>query len=291
MKKLKNNNGLSLVEILVSMAIVGIMIFPIGSIINTAIKTNKKSETRQQAIQLGQQIVEEIETIGDIDKSGISLSGGYLKGDINNTKSNAFYSSNNYKKGDVIYDIDLSLKQNTSIIHNINNSDDKDFISTVKDTLDLTTNSASIVVQKNGSEKAIPIDVSDTKLQVETYQEGNNKKLRLRGNDSIDITYNIKSNKVVLNFTSGYKLSEGITIDVYNSLDTPMDLYIKKSYDCDEKIYIEKQLGQINIFNERDKEESLDSQVDNLYDITVKVNQNGKELFSWDGSKNINIIG
>ena len=91
-RKLKNNKGISLVEVLVSVAIIGIMIIPITNMVTTSIKTNKKSETRQYGMLLGEEVLEQIELMeygkkyqNNIKQSTINLpSGDKLEG--NNTE-------------------------------------------------------------------------------------------------------------------------------------------------------------------------------------------------------------
>ena len=58
-RKNNKNRGFSLVEVIISVAIVVILIIPISNVGINAIKTNRKSEQRQKAKEIGQKYLEE----------------------------------------------------------------------------------------------------------------------------------------------------------------------------------------------------------------------------------------
>ena len=123
-RKLKNNKGISLVEVLVSVAIIGIMIIPITNMVTTSIKTNKKSETRQYGMLLGEEVLEQIELMeygkkyqNNIKQSTINLpSGDKLEG--NNTEYDKLqYTMEKEIEGDT-YLVEQNLAKTNSIQYN-----------------------------------------------------------------------------------------------------------------------------------------------------------------------------
>ena len=62
MRFIKNKKGLTLIEIIISIAILSIMIVPILSLTLSSVKTNKKSDEKMQALSLAQKEMEGIKS-------------------------------------------------------------------------------------------------------------------------------------------------------------------------------------------------------------------------------------
>lgn len=289
--KLKSKKGISLVEILVSLAIASLLLIPISSMVNTAIKTNKKSETRQQATLLGQQILEELELLPQIKKDKIDLSGGSIDGDIKNNSAYAVYETNKYKKENNTYAVKIEIEENKDIKYTqSSNSQDED-ISDIKDKINLKSyeNSGNIEIDKDGYKQSILIDdYQNIKINIEFIEENGLKKVKVSDGNSVE-TYSLKEDKLILNFTQDYNLNQGINIEVINSMKEATELYIQKSYECEERIYIDKVFGNINIYNIRDSAETEEMQMNNMYNIKVNISKDDKVLFNGSGNKNIKI--
>jgi len=69
MRKLLNNKGLTLVEIIITLAILGIVISPLMAMFITSQKINKESEEEYYSIQLAQKYMEEIKGKDTLDSS------------------------------------------------------------------------------------------------------------------------------------------------------------------------------------------------------------------------------
>jgi prepilin-type N-terminal cleavage/methylation domain-containing protein len=285
--KIFENKGVSLIEILVSLAIVSIMIFPISSMINTALKTNKKSEIRQQGMLIGQQILEEIEVLQQVSKDKLDLSGGELIGSNKNNDIKSMYESQNYKKGNSSYNVSVQLEENKDLTYD---DFDKNQINTsnIKDKFLLETDStnSNIIIGKDGIYNSIYIDRNNPILNIEFSSENGINNMNIEG---INNTFRISSNRILFDFTDKYKIENGITINVTNNLSNPIDLYVKKSNEGKEKVYIEKRYGEVRVNNIASSSETEDLSMNKLYNITVEVKKNGKELFKGHGNKNINI--
>ncbi|MGL5821032.1 MAG: type II secretion system protein [Sarcina sp.] len=71
MKKVKK--GMTLLEIVISLAIIGILLLPMMNSLLSAVKANIKSERIQEAKLIGQQIVENLKVKDDIKKESINF--------------------------------------------------------------------------------------------------------------------------------------------------------------------------------------------------------------------------
>lgn len=92
LKRLKQKKkGFTLLEIVVALAVIGIMIIPLGGALLTSVKTNKMGEIKQESKLISQEIIEKIRSFGDI-KDSMTFNVGKEQGDsISITKD----SSNN----------------------------------------------------------------------------------------------------------------------------------------------------------------------------------------------------
>ena len=63
MKRLKNNQGLTLVELIVSIAILAIIVLPLLTSFVQATKTNVKAKNKQYATEAGQNIMEGLQNV------------------------------------------------------------------------------------------------------------------------------------------------------------------------------------------------------------------------------------
>lgn len=70
MDKLLNNRGLSLVEVIMTLAILGVVICPLMNLLILSEKINKEGEIEYRAIQIAQHYMEEIKAMDEIDISG-----------------------------------------------------------------------------------------------------------------------------------------------------------------------------------------------------------------------------
>ncbi|HCS10011.1 MAG TPA: hypothetical protein DIV40_01015 [Clostridiales bacterium] len=67
MMRIKNNKGLTLVEILITLAVLGIVIIPLMSMFITSQKMNNESEMKYRAIQFAQEELETIKAMKQLD--------------------------------------------------------------------------------------------------------------------------------------------------------------------------------------------------------------------------------
>ena len=63
---LHKNPGLTLIEVIISVALLAILSVPIFTMVNTNVKLSQKTELRQQATIIGQRILEYLGSIKDV---------------------------------------------------------------------------------------------------------------------------------------------------------------------------------------------------------------------------------
>lgn len=73
------NKGLTLIEVVISLAIFSLLAIPVSGFVNSSIKMNKKSEVKQQATLLGQSILEEL---ASVDKLVVGMNQLFGKSDV-----------------------------------------------------------------------------------------------------------------------------------------------------------------------------------------------------------------
>lgn len=307
--KLKSNKGFSLLEVLVSVTLIGIMIIPITNMVTTSIKTNKKSETKQYATLLGQEILEQLDLLEDgakyqdnIKQSLITLpSGDLLKG--NNLGYYNLYYSLEKKVEANTYLIEVTLDKNESIDYNYGeiDGDNQDNLQISPETvLDFKKTSSDIngpiqVVYNSKTYNVKPIiDSNNTvKIDLKVMKDEDNLIKSIQLNETeIDIQESNFNNKLMLNLTKEYtfKSENGLNIDVYNNINPKLELYIKRSYKCDERVYTTNKQGVLKVINNlRDEEEMKTNKIHNFYNIQVKVSKDGNELFKSYANRNLKI--
>ena len=122
MKKIKRKKGMTLIEIIISLALLGIIIVPISGYALGSLKNNLKSEIKQSASFHGQRFLEEIKAYDEIvlktngeGKNYFELLDGEVMKEV---------SLNNYQ-GEVIKDklnLQMEVKEDTTFEYNdINN--------------------------------------------------------------------------------------------------------------------------------------------------------------------------
>ena len=288
MKKLKNNKGFSLVEILIGLSILVITLLAITNLLGSGIKTNKRAEVKQQGLILGQQILEEINAISSEDNVGkVTLkemklpSGKKLyeyKGENNDSKNTIdklnFSCTQEVKQYD--YNVEINMTKNSSfdnsdstLVNLKTNGDSENYTISVND------NNATI---KPGN---IYITAVDDTLYMSNSREGKDIYIpKIKGND------------IILNFTNEYLGKKGISLIFENNLDRELNINIQKDETCEEEIVTQDdKTSNLSIFNT--------TKINDFYEIEVNVFEskkddtgnvtNGKHLFKGYANKNLKI--
>ena len=134
-------------------------------------------------------------------------------------------------------------------------------------------------------------NIAKIELKVMKDEDNSIKSIQLNETE-IDIQGSNFNNKLMLNLTKEYrfKSENGLNIDVYNNINSKLELYIKRSYKCDERVYTTNKQGALKVINNlRDEEEMKTNKIHNFYNIQVKVSKDGNELFKSYANRNLKI--
>lgn len=74
LKRLKQKKkGSTLLEIVISLAIIGIIMIPLGGALVTSVKSNKMGEIKQESKLISQEIIEKVRSIGDVKNTTLQI--------------------------------------------------------------------------------------------------------------------------------------------------------------------------------------------------------------------------
>ncbi|MDW5300401.1 MAG: type II secretion system protein [Sedimentibacter sp.] len=242
MRKLLNNKGLTLIEIIITLAVLGIVIAPLMSMFITSQKINTESENEYNAIQLAQKYMEEIKGMDVLDTDNAD---GYPY-----ITSEDTYKRNLTEDG---YDLTISVKKAGMQSGEVG----------VDNPADLVTEFSTLKIKK---ESVIYWDGFGT-----VTNNGN-------GDVDIVITNADKKNiKVLLNTDAEIGItnerSDEVTLYIYNIVgDT--------TYDCVVDV-VKGQVNKIynNYTEDEDDIVSFDKTAKNiLYNINIHVEKDGEKV-------------
>ncbi|MBN7574173.1 hypothetical protein C1H57_00040 [Clostridium sp. 2-1] len=314
-EKPKKHGGFTLVEMIISFALLAILMTPIYSMIISTMNHNKSGEIKQTASLQGQEIFEEIKSQsispvmdGSGNTTGIKIGGTVIPTSINPESG----------KREAVKDIGNGYKAKVTITKNNSINLDKTVtsIATSNFSVNLSgpTTLGTLTVGLNSGKEGI-LHYTDSEdvlnLVVNTKTEGNKKLIVIKDKDNnvikdkdgnelsseLEVSDEEKDNqiKLTLNFDN-YKVSRetdpaklrSVRVSVYNQDDVPLNICLQKSMDLD--VSVDTKMGNVRTFDNRT---SSSNRLGELYDIDVVITQttNGetKVIFTGKTSQNINI--
>lgn len=107
--------GLTLIEVVISLAIFSLLAIPVAGFINTSVKMNKKAEFKQQATLLGQSILEEL---GSVEGLIVGANALFGKEDVlvlsNDSCNGSHYCVRGLELEEMLVDLDFKKLENQS---------------------------------------------------------------------------------------------------------------------------------------------------------------------------------
>lgn len=282
--KSRKRSGFTLIEVIISMMIIGILSVGIFGSYLMLIRHTKAGEEKQQSMLIGKTISEEIKnSTNDIQKnSGENIK---LTEDIilnNQDEAEIFLDS----KGEIINDVDKAYYKATIKIK-AKNTEEGNTIEISKEDYDKRLFVGNTIDSNEEVIKGQDIGKVERKIKIDiTSQSMGNIKLENSG----DIEKNIGGEAIVLDFK--YVNSDSnFTIDVNNETGNPFKLFILNSK-RDERsgcIKVNNKKGILYEYYRHDYEKT-----GRLYKITLEIYKNGdlsndKPLFETKFVQNINV--
>lgn len=292
----KKRGGFTLIEVIISMAIIGIISVGAYNAFLLLIRQTEEGQVKQTAALEGKQVIEEIKetTFG---KSGnnysIELNGEILSKEKSDTGSIEFSKNGNlekkitFKRTQTVGGSDIGTNNNQSsdfeeagfykLYVARDQSASKNYITdniqAINSGVELTNKSNKLILfvylDDASVENRYEIKVCDYKAQ--NFFEKTNEDI---------------SKGLVMNLGQ-YKNSDGsapsnVEINIYNRTANAHDIYIQKYAEINVEANIYE--GEINLYSNRAEE---GTEVGDLYDITVTVSKDGHTLFTGYSKQNI----
>ena len=297
--KLKAKKGMTLIEVIISVALLSILIVPLSGLVISSLRNNKNSEYKQRASYVGQKVLEELKAYDEIL---LNIDGGteyfelldgdrIIKASVGNSFSGNFSRtiygsiSEPLSTGEEIYQVSVTMERNDKFQYsdkdNLNEYSNADFrLNFLKD-FNNKVNLASDPINKSlsvSNNDEIIVELNDN-LNLKIYKKNNEA-------SSIDETKSAEiNNKLLLYVDETYSNSNNIEIKNYTS--NIIYVYLIKNAASSGKLNIIPNSGNVILYEEDEIEKN---QIGDLYNYTVIVSDNnGKELFRGASSKNLYI--
>ncbi|GKX64843.1 type IV pilus modification PilV family protein [Inconstantimicrobium mannanitabidum] len=287
----EKKKGFTLIELIISIALIGILLVPVSSMVLTTVRTNKRAEVKQKATLVGQKVLEQLRAV-NIAKQGTSFNFTGITFD-NNVANNVFVLNNvdSYKvtvtlnvkntlesanteevKYDGKYSIGVRNEQPTIISQNSSNPAD------VKEVPD---NKIIIKVQKSGNDRIVDINNGEINETVTTKDASGNPSSD--PNDKKDLNLALNFSKYILTNQSQYAANP-VYVNVYNQDDKYVNLCLQKTDNI--IVNVNQYVNPINIYNNRPEDPNA-AKIGDMYDIMVEVTKDNSSLFVGHAVKNI----
>lgn len=302
--KVKVKKGITLIEVIISVALLSILIIPLATMVLTSLKNKEEALDIQKATYIGQKIIEELKLYDvitlegdsnnkyfnlldalDSDKEIKEVSGSELKSFTGNFKRNIFGNKKDNPLEE-LFDVEVTINKNEDFKNDLNYIDENstaykfifknNFIYYDEFKSNDTNNATNFVSQNN----IVEIEINNNKL---TLNSGSESKYIEKINSN--------ENNIIINLEESYTKLTNLEIknllkkdlEEGNNISYPVQiLIIKEKSSSNNILNIISSEGDILV-----KEINLD---DNLglkdtynYEVIVK-NEKGKELFKSQSS-------
>lgn len=259
LKILKSNKGLTLIELIVSIAILGIIIIPLSSYFINSIRINKIAQYRLEANHIAQQMMEEIKsqrTVIQTVYEGTEIN----EGDYNITKiirplSDYQIIQNNNNNADINFSYDANIE--------VNEND-------LKFDTDTTSNLISNIA-----------DNTNVEIKVE---RGSGNSIQIRYNNSFNKTINKSDNEI--NIVIKQNSNKNIIFNTY-STNIITNFYIVKSKGANGAIRINTKSGKVKFLDNIYDKTIIKDEKTWIYKISIIVKRKGIELVKIVGLKKV----
>lgn len=267
--------GMTLIEAIISVALLSVLIIPISGLVMTSINTNKRAEIKQEATYIGQKLLEEMKVYDEIIL-GVTKEFQLLNGQ----KITKVGKSDNFVGKFIVdkYDVELSLNKDNQFVY------DNNIVSN-----EINTNEMDVVVEfvSNNTIKYNNVNyVISDKLTIKTPNNDTDELEVINGDGTVIFKVTKASerkNKILFVINNDFK--GDVNIDFHNERDEEVSIYVKKNSAVTGNLNINAFRGKIRIYNNINNEDK--NKIGNLYNINVVVKNKGNELFKGEVLQNI----
>lgn len=301
--KLKAKKGMTLIEVIISVALLSILIVPLSGLVMSSLKNNISSEYRQKASYIGQKVLEELKAYDEIilkEDAGRKyfelLDGDKIIQDLNeDSTGNTFKgnfertiyggSSDSLGKNEDIYKIEVELEKDKNFqydnANNLDKNNNADFI--LNFLRDSSNNNVIKIKDKPNESYAI-----SNELIMELDKNSSNLIIYKKNESTPLVTINktnIDNNNIVLYVKEGF--SQNVNIEFKNNTEETVEIHMIKGVNNSSKFKIYSSVGDVILYEENEIEKNPIADMYN-YTVTVRDSENNI-LFEGSSSKNVNI--
>lgn len=234
-----NNKGITLVEIIVSLAILGVIVVPLSTLFVNSVKNNVKAEDRLIASQLAQEKMEAL------------MHQETLLPDVETVTEGAF-----------------------NITYEITNYDDTGVAATTGSLI----SDYDTAVSFDGAAGAIDLSSEDSPIyiQVESNTITFNRTSETEGQIAIEHFTGTEDVKIKVHCDNTEK---DMTINVYNRTDIPVKIYkVSKTSEPTHDVVVRTEYGRVYTYQQIYETEDASEKKYRIYKIAITVSKDGKEL-------------
>lgn len=301
--KVKAKKGMTLIEVIISVALLSILIVPLSGLVMSSLKNNISAEYRQKASYIGQKVLEELKAYdkitlkNDTGKKYFELldgdeiiqdlkedsTGNTFKGSFDRTIYGG--ASESAGKDDNLYNVEVKLEKDLNFQYeNVNNLDKNNNAAFIFNFLRDSSNNNVIKIEDNpdnsyavSNELIMELDKNSNNLIV--YKKNESTPLVNVNKTKAD------NNTIVLYIKEGF--SRNVNIEFKNNIEETVEIHLISGDNNSSKFKIYSSIGDVILYEEKQIEENPVADMYN-YKVTVKDSENNT-LFEGSSSKNVNI--
>ena len=290
----KKNGGFGLIEVVISMAIMGIISVSVYTGYIMAIKHTKEGQVKQEAALEGKKVVEEIKSTNiqlPTDANGMISIGSINLKEISNTGVYTRFLDENFSDIDETsakYAEVVSVSQTKTDIGNINFNDNQSIeikpadinyqlnisketqLDTIKDFISDGTSPEKELQGQGRIILSLYVKNADTNSRIISINDYKGTPILSSGtlqctSGKVNISINFNSYKQI-----GSSTLKPVVINVYNLTTDIPNVYVEKPNSPDLNVDVEIFKGQMNYYNNR-AEDPQKAKIGSLYDIKVEL--------------------
>ncbi|MBS6503737.1 MAG: prepilin-type N-terminal cleavage/methylation domain-containing protein [Clostridium sp.] len=301
--KVKAKKGMTLIEVIISVALLSILIVPLSGLVMSSLKNNISAEYRQKASYIGQKVLEELKAYdkitlkNDTGKKYFELldgdeiiqdlkedsTGNTFKGSFDRTIYGG--ASESAGKDDNLYNVEVKLEKDLNFQYeNVNNLDKNNNAAFIFNFLRDSSNNNVIKIEDNPDNSY----AVSNELIMELDKNSNNLIVYKKNESTPLVTVNktkADNNTIVLYIKEGF--SRNVNIEFKNNIEETVEIHLISGDNNSSKFKIYSSIGDVILYEEKQIEENPVADMYN-YKVTVKDSENNT-LFEGSSSKNVNI--
>lgn len=297
MKKifLKSKKGITLLEVIISVAILSIIIVPISMMVATSVRTSNNSESKQQATAIAQKLIEDLKINREPVGGAISLLNGTIalnKMAPPDTGHDIGYKATNLDVGEG-FTADMSFQRRETYkgatAATLNDSDfDAVIEMTGKNSFKLTGTPTGDPLQSSYtfSDLLYIAEVSDTVIEI--YDTNKNFKVSLQSKSG-------QTGKIKIVCSADMESSK-IKVSSYNTIDSDVSkvltVYCYKNNSGTVSDIVSNNGGYVNIYDDLKVVNVQANDTRGIYDVTIELYKmdNGTRKKVYDVKSSVNLI-